>query len=96
MTIKSFSDKDIEDFFISGNVKKGIGWSSISKIAKRKLDILHYAADIKDLRAMPGNRLEILKGNLKGYYSIRINDQWRIIFKWFESGADNVSIIDYH
>ncbi len=96
MTIKSFSDKDIEDFFISGNVKKGIGWSSISKIAKRKLDILHYAADIKDLRAMPGNRLEILKGNLKGYYSIRINDQWRIIFKLFESGADNVSIIDYH
>jgi len=96
MTIKSFSDKDIEDFFISGNVKKGIGWSSISKIAKRKLDILHYAADIKDLRAMPGNRLEILKGNLKGYYSIRVNDQWRIIFKWFESGADNVSIIDYH
>jgi toxin HigB-1 len=96
MPIKSFSDKNIEDFFISGNIKKGIGWSSLSKIAKRRLDILHYAADLKDLKAMPGNRLEILKGNLKGYYSIRVNDQWRIIFKWSESGADNVSIIDYH
>jgi len=96
MPIKSFSDKNIEDFFISGNVKKGIGWSSLSKIAKRRLDILHYAADLKDLKAMPGNRLEILQGNLKGYYSIRVNDQWRIIFKWSESGADNVSIIDYH
>ena len=96
MPIKSFSDKNIEDFFITGNVKKGIGWSSISKIAKRKLDILHYAADLKDLRAMPGNRLEILKGNLKGYYCIRVNDQWRIIFNWSESGAGNVSIIDYH
>jgi proteic killer suppression protein len=96
MPIKSFSDKNIEDFFISGNVKKGMGWSSVSKIAKRRLDILHYAADLKDLKVMPGNRLEILKGNLKGYYSIRVNDQWRIIFKWSESGADNVSIIDYH
>jgi proteic killer suppression protein len=96
MPIKSFSDKNIEDFFISGNVKKGMGWSSVSKIAKRRLDFLHYAADLKDLKIMPGNRLEILKGNLKGYYSIRVNDQWRIIFKWSESGADNVSIIDYH
>ena len=96
MPIKSFSDKNIEDFFISGNIKKGMGWSSVSKIAKRRLDILHYAADLKDLKVMPGNRLEILKGNLKGYYSIRVNDQWRIIFKWSESGADNVSIIDYH
>ena len=96
MPINSFSDKNIEDFFISGNVKKGMGWSSVSKIAKRRLDILHYAADLKDLKVMPGNRLEILKGNLKGYYSIRVNDQWRIIFKWSESGADNVSIIDYH
>ncbi|MBM3708563.1 MAG: hypothetical protein FJW69_09575 [Actinobacteria bacterium] len=46
--------------------------------------------------AIPGNRLEILKGNLKGYYSIRINDRWRIIFRWSEAGASNVSIVDYH
>ena len=96
MPIKSFSDKNTKDFFISGNVGKGIGWSSVSRIAKRRLNILHYASDLKDLKAMPGNKLEILKGNLKEYYSIRINDRWRIIFKWSESGANNVSIIDYH
>jgi proteic killer suppression protein len=96
MPIKSFSDKNTEDFFISDNIRKGIGWSSVKRIAKRRLDILHYASDLKDLKAMPGNKLEILKGNLKEYYSIRINDRWRIIFKWSESGADNVSIIDYH
>jgi len=96
MSIQSFSDRNTENFFISGYVKKRIGWISVSNIAKRKLDILNYASDLKDLKTMPGNRLEILKGNLKGYYSIRINDQWRIIFQWSDSGAKNVSIIDYH
>jgi len=57
MSIKSFSDKDTEIFFISGHVRKGIGWTSISRIVKRKLDILHYASELKDLKAMPGNRL---------------------------------------
>lgn len=96
MAIQSFSDKATEDFFICGVVRKGIGWIQISRIAKRKLDILHYANEIKDLKAMPGNRLELLKGNLKGYYSIRINNQWRIIFKWSDSGAHDVRIADYH
>ena len=96
MSIQSFSDKDTEDFFISGYTRKGISWASVNKIAKRKLDILHYASEIKDLKAMPGNRLEPLKGNLKEYNSIRINDRWRIIFKWSDSGASDVSITDYH
>jgi toxin HigB-1 len=96
MGIQSFSDKVTEDFFIFGIVKKGIGWMPIREIAKRKLDILHYANDIKDLKVMPGNRLKLLKADLRGYYSIRINDQWRIIFKWSDSGPNNVSIIDYH
>jgi len=96
MPIQSFSDKDTEDFFISGHVGKGIGWAMVSRIAKRKLDILHYASELKDLKVMPGNRLELLKGNLKGYYSIRINDQWRLIFKWSDSGVNDVSITDYH
>ena len=96
MSIQSFSDKDTEDFFISGHVRKGIGWTSLSQIAKRKLDILHYASELKDLKAMPGNRLELLKGNLKGCYSIRINDQWRVVFKWSDSGVKDVSITDYH
>ncbi len=96
MSIQSFLDKDTEDFFVSGYTRKGIGWTSVSRIAKRKLDILHYASEIKDLKAMPGNRLELLKGNLKEYYSIRINDRWRVIFKWSDSGASDVSISDYH
>jgi len=96
MPIQSFADKNTEDFFISGYIRKGIGWVSVSKITKRRLDILHYAFELKDLMAIPGNRLEILKGNLKGYYSIRINNRWRIIFKWSEAGASDVSIVDYH
>ncbi len=96
MPIQSFSDKDTEDFFVSGYARKGIGWTSVSGIAKRKLNILHYASEIKDLKAMPGNRLELLKENLKEYYSIRINDRWRVIFKWSDSGAGDVSISGYH
>lgn len=96
MVIESFSDKIIERFFFSGQVAKGIGWISVSKIVKRKLDLLHYASELKDLRSMPGNRLEQLKGDLLGYYSIRINDQWRIIFRWSGSKANDVRIIDYH
>jgi toxin HigB-1 len=96
MAIQSFSDKVTEDFFVCGVARKRVGWIQISRIAKRKLDILHYANEIKDLKAMQGNRLELLKGGLMGYYSIRINDQWRIIFKWSDSGPYNVCITDYH
>lgn len=96
MAIKSFSDKTTEIFFFSGNVGKGIGWMSVSRIAGRKLDILQYASELKDLKAMPGNRLKSLKGNLKGFHSIRMNDQWRIIFKWSDYGAEDVFITDYH
>ncbi len=80
MAIPSFSDKVKEDFFIYDIVKKGINWIHISRIAKRKLDILHYANEIKDLKVMSGNRLKLLKADLRRCCSIRIN-QWRIIFK---------------
>ena len=96
MAIQSFSDKDTEEFFTTGKIKKGIGWASIRTIAKRKLDMLHYAARLEDLKAPPGNRLEALKGDLESYYSIRINERWRIIFKWKEAGASDVKITDYH
>ena len=96
MVIESFSDKIAESFFLSGYLSKGTGWISASKIVRRKLDILHYASELKDLRSMQGNRLEKLKGSLSGYYSIRINDQWRIIFRWSASNAEDVRIIDYH
>jgi len=96
MAIQSFSDKTTEIFFVSGNVRKGTGWMPVSRIARRKLDILQYASELKDLKAMPGNRLKSLKGDLKGCHSIRINDQWRIIFKWSDHGAKDVLIADYH
>jgi proteic killer suppression protein len=64
-------------------------------VARRKLQYLNAATRLDDLRSPPGNRLEALKGTLKGCYSIRINDQWRIVFRWLD-GAGVVQIIDYH
>lgn len=96
MAIQSFSDKNTEEFFTTGHIRKGIGWANLSQIAKRKLDMLHYAAQIDDLRAPPGNKLQALKRDLKGFHSIRINEQWRVAFKWSESGPSNVMITDYH
>lgn len=63
--------------------------------ALRKLDVINAAHRLDDLRSPPGNRLEPLKGDLKGFHSIRVNDQWRIIFRW-EDGANDVSLVDYH
>ena len=96
MAIKSFGDKDTEKFFFEGKAKKGSGWLGVKKIARRKLDMIHYAARLDDLKSPPGNRLELLRGNLKGYHSIRINDQWRIVFRWTASGPEDVQITDYH
>ncbi len=62
----------------------------------QKLDMLNSARNISDLRSPPGNRLETLKGDLEGFWSIRINDQWRIIFRWDDGEAHEVSIVDYH
>jgi len=95
MAIHSFSDDSTEQFFKKGTLGKGVGWADVSKIARRKLDMLHYAARLSDLKAPPGNKLEQLKGDLIGYHSIRINDQWRIIFIWSEVGSTNVRITDY-
>jgi len=64
--------------------------------ARRKLLYLHDIEDLQDLRVLPGNRLEALKGRLKGYYSIRINNQWRVVFRWISKNVYNAQIIDYH
>lgn len=96
MAIQSFSDKDTPEFFTKGKIGKGLKWKSVSKVAQRKLDMLHYAALLQDLRSPPNNRLEALKGDLKGLHSIRINDQWRVVFRWTESGPEDVRIVDYH
>lgn len=95
MAIRSFKTKEVEAFFEKGKLPNKAGWSSLKKIVMRKLDMLEYAKEIQDLRSPPSNRLEILKGNLKGYYSIRINDQWRVTFQW-ENGPIEVDLVDYH
>ena len=92
--IKSFSNRLTEELFNRHVVKKLR--STILKSAYRKLLILNAAERVDDLRIPPGNRLEKLSGNFSGKYSIRINDQWRIIFRWQENNAYEVEIIDYH
>lgn len=62
----------------------------------RKLDVLNAAHELRDLRSPPGNRLEALRGDLEGLHSIRINDQWRVVFRWHGSDAEEVRIVDYH
>jgi proteic killer suppression protein len=69
---------------------------AFERIARRKLLLLHRAKSLDDLRVPPGNRLEALRGNRKGQYSIRINDQWRICFLWVQGDARDVEIVDYH
>ncbi|MFQ5791575.1 MAG: type II toxin-antitoxin system RelE/ParE family toxin [Acidobacteriota bacterium] len=96
MAIQSFADPSLERFFKEGRVGKGIGWAGVKKIAARKLDVLDYAEALSDLASPPGNRLEALKGDLKGLHSIRINDQWRVVFRWTDAGPAEVDIRDYH
>ena len=71
-------------------------YRAFERIARRKLLLLHRAKSLDDLRVPPGNRLEALRGNRKGQYSIRINDQWRICFVWVQGDARDVEIVDYH
>lgn len=92
--IKSFADKETEKIWIGIYSRKLP--ADIQPNARRKLRMIHNAQDINDLRVPPGNRLEKLKGAQKDYWSIRINDQWRITFKWIESDAYEVQVIDYH
>ena len=96
MTIITFDDAAAEVFFISGKVRKGTGWANAAKVVRRKLDMIRYAARLADLKSPPGNQLEELAGNLKGWHSIRVNDQWRIIFVWGKDGAYNTKLVDYH
>jgi len=69
---------------------------NIAAVARRKLRQLQIAGRLEDLRVPPGNRLEALKGKRRGQHSIRINDQWRVCFRWSDAGAENVEIVDYH
>jgi proteic killer suppression protein len=90
----SFGSTDAERVWNGGKVKK---WPiEIQSIGRRKLRMLNNSINLADLRIPPSNRLEKLAGKLKEYYSIRINNQWRIIFKWNIGNASSVEIIDYH
>lgn len=96
MAIRSFRRPEIADFFFEGNSERRVGWAGIAKIVTRKLDMLQYAQKLEDLKSPPANRLEALKGDLKGLFSIRVNDQWRILFRWTTQGAEDVDVVDYH
>ena len=92
--IVSFGSKETEMIWNGIRVKKMP--IDIQKVGRRKLRMLNNSQDLKDLRVPPSNRLEKLSGNLSGFYSIRINKQWRIIFKWNNGNAYEVEIMDYH
>ena len=92
--IKSFRDKDAERLFQRQPVRK-LG-PAVQRTALRKLRQLDAAVNLDDLRVPPGNRLERLHGDREGQYSIRINDQWRVCFRWLGSDAHDVEIVDYH
>ena len=91
--IRTFRDADTEALFLGGRVRR---WASMENVAMRKLAMLNRAARINDLRIPPENRLEALKHDRAGQYSIRINDQYRVCFVWRNGDAHDVEIVDYH
>jgi len=91
--IKSFRCKDTESMFNGNRVAR---FANIQTIAMRKLAMLNQAGRLDDLRVPPGNRLEALKGDRAGQHSIRVNDQFRVCFRWTDAGPEDVEIVDYH
>jgi proteic killer suppression protein len=95
--IESFGNRLAEDLFFDRGSKETRGFPpELLRVARRKLLYLHDAAELKDLRVPPGNRLEALKGDRRGFNSIRINDQWRVVFRWDHGSACDVAVVDYH
>lgn len=92
--IRTFADPETERIWLGQRSRKLP--SDIQQVARRKLRLLNRVARLHDLRIPPGNRLEQLKGFTPSRYSLRINDQWRITFRWSDGGADDVRIEDYH
>lgn len=91
--IRSFAHKDAEHLFHDRPVRR---FSAIERVIRRKLLLIHAARRLDDLRIPPGNRLEALKGDRIGQHSVRVNDQWRICFRWIDGEAHDVAIVDYH
>jgi len=91
--IQSFADSDTEELF---REEKNRRFTAIARVALRKLMQMNHAAVLQDLAVPPGNRLEALRGDRVGQHSIRVNDQWRIVFRWTDAGPAEVAIVDYH
>lgn len=91
--IRSFADKDTEALWQRQSVRR---FRAFERVALRKLVQIDASPSLGDLRFPPGNRLEALKGSRQGQMSLRINDQWRICFRWRDGGAEDVEIVDYH
>jgi toxin HigB-1 len=96
--IRSFGDTGTEDVFNGRSTKaaRKVCPETLWAVARRKLDLLDYAVRLADLRNPPGNRLEALRGDRHGQHSIRVNDQYRICFRWTDTGPESVVIEDYH
>lgn len=95
--IETFGNALAEDLFDDRQTKATRAFpAGLRRVARRKLLYLHDAAEIEDLRAPPGNRLESLKGGLKGFYSIRVDKRWRAVFRWQGGSASDVQVVDYH
>lgn len=91
--IQSFADDDTRTVFLTGKSRR---WASIARVAARRLQAVDFASAVEDLRDPPGNRLEKLNGDRAGQWSIRINDQFRVCFRWDGKDAWDVEIVDYH
>ena len=95
--IVSFGDRRTEDLYHGRESSRIRRWAvELREAALYKLDVLNAATSVSDLRSPPSNRLEKLRGDLRSYHSIRVNDQWRLIFQWSAGEASNVQLIDYH
>jgi proteic killer suppression protein len=91
--IQSFADEETRTVFLTGTSRR---WNRIARVAARRLEALDFASAVEDLKEPPGSRLEKLRGDRKGQWSIRINDQFRICFRWDGKDAWDVEIVDYH
>jgi proteic killer suppression protein len=95
--IKSFGNKLAEELYDDKRTRASRRFPiEVYRAARRKILYLHDADQLRDLRVPPGNRLEALKGELRGYHSIRINDRWRVMFRWHDGHAHDVQVVDYH
>ena len=95
--IASFGDQATADLYHGARTRRARSFpADLAPTALRKLDMLNAAHALSDLRSPPGNRLELLRGKWRGFHSIRVNEQWRVVFHWSEGQAHEVHLIDYH